>query len=292
VPINGTGTATYSNTKLGQIIVVKTSKGGTGNFTFTAAGSGMTPSPFPIVTTGAPNGSGNVTFPDLVPGTAGGSRSVNETLPLPAGWTFTGVGISSALGTSNFSAPSTTNMTATVLTLGAGDTVTITFENTAANTTRTQGFWQTHLALSDAVWFGGTIGGHTFSGLSGNATKTIGTHLIDDEGKLMGAFWSSVSQNSTKSKRTSLDQARMQLLQQLVAAILNNAAFGSSPSTMSIADAKAAFAGTDIGAIKAAMSAMASFNTGGDSGTFTPGVSANGKQAKDAANIPFWDVLP
>ena len=35
-------------------------------------------------------------------------------------------------------------------------------------------------------------------------------------GKLMGGFWSSVSTTSTGTKRSSLDQARMQLLQQLL----------------------------------------------------------------------------
>lgn len=43
--------------------------------------------------------------------------------------------------------------------------------------TRTMGFWKTHLKLSHAVWFSGTVGGHTFTGV---VDKTIGTKLIDE----------------------------------------------------------------------------------------------------------------
>jgi hypothetical protein len=84
----------------------------------------------------------------------------------------------------------------------------------------------------------------------------------------------------------------MQLLQQLLAAILNNAAFGSSPSgPISIQDAKDAFCGTDIDAIQAAMSAMGAFNESGDSGTFTPGISANPQLAKSIADLTYWNSL-
>jgi hypothetical protein len=123
--------------------------------------------------------------------------------------------------------------------------------------------------------------------------KTLCGRAIDDINKLLGGFWSNIAKTTDGTKRSSLDQARMQLLQQLLAAILNNAAFGSVPSgSISIADAKAAYCGTDETAIKNAQAAMAAFNTSGDNGTFTPGVSANGKQAKDDANLTFWDILP
>jgi hypothetical protein len=78
----------------------------------------------------------------------------------------------------------------------------------------------------------------------------------------------------------------------LLAAELNQSAFGSVPGTISFADAEAAYCGTDITAINNAASLLAAFNEGGDSGAFTPGASANGKVAKDLANLSFWDVLP
>ena len=59
---------------------------------------------------------------------------------------------------------------------------------------------------------------------------------------------------------------------------------------MSIANAISAYCGTDITAIRNAQAAMASFNTSGDSGLFTPGQSADAKHARAIAAIAFWDV--
>jgi hypothetical protein len=85
----------------------------------------------------------------------------------------------------------------------------------------------------------------------------------------------------------------MRLLQQLLAAILNNQLFGSVPSgSISIDDAKDAFCTGTLTEVKAAASAMAAFNESGDSGLFTPGASADPKAAKAIADIDFWDVLP
>jgi hypothetical protein len=289
-------TVTVNNTKLGKIIVVKNARGGNGTFYFSGVGDGL-PASFNILTLGSPNGTGSVMFENLLPGAAGGSRSITEVFGLlPPGWIFTGVGVTSALGTSTYLPllGSDTDPTAVVSNLGAGDTVTITYDNTAPLVTRTQGFWATHLHLTDAVWFGGTIGEHTFAGI---ADKTIGTHVIDSPCKLMAAFWSNMAKKSTGAKRSAADQARMQLLQQLVAAILNNEAFGSSPATgMSIGDAENWFANPNATAkqLRDAASAMAAFNESGDSGIFTPGISANGKLAKDTAApcLVFWDSLP
>ena len=109
----------------------------------------------------------------------------------------------------------------------------------------------------------------------------------------MGGFWSNIAKQTDGDKRSRLDQARMQLAQQLLAAILNNQLFGSSPSgSISIDAAKAAFCETDVDAIKAAASAMAAFNESGDSGTFTPGGSADAKHAREIADRVFWDDLP
>jgi len=287
-------TVTFTNTQRGTIVIVKNAKGGNGTFNYSATGLGL-PETFNITTTGTPNGTGSQTYANLVAGAAGGSRTITELLgSLPAGWIWTGVSVASSLGSSTVSGPSVVDPTAVVSILGAGDTVTITFENTAPLVTRTQGFWATHLKLADAVWFGGSIGGQPFAGLS-EADRTFGDHVIDSDAKLMAAFWANVAKTSLGVKRGQLDQARMQLLQQLIAAMLNNAAFGSSPTgSISIAQAKTAFLTGNLGEVKAAMSAMASFNEGGDSGIFTPGVAANAKDAKYAATqaSTFWDVLP
>jgi hypothetical protein len=184
-----------------------------------------------------------------------------------------------------------------------GDTVTCVFENTGQGVTRTQGFWATHSQLAYIAWFGGTAFGHTFPGVAGVAgigdQLLCGTPLpakknIDTLGKLMGGFWSDVSKKSTGAKRSALDQARMQLLQQLLAAELNASAFGSVPSGGSgqFAVWESAYYGTNQTAIQNALQGAASFNNSGDSSTFTPGTSADSKNARSVANYVFWDVLP
>lgn len=84
----------------------------------------------------------------------------------------------------------------------------------------------------------------------------------------------------------------MQLLQQLLAAELNASAFGAVPSSGSFAAWEAAYCGTNLNAIKTAQQQAASFNTAGHSGTFTPGTSADSKNARAIANRAFWDILP
>jgi hypothetical protein len=110
----------------------------------------------------------------------------------------------------------------------------------------------------------------------------------------MGGFWSDVSKLSTGGKRSALDQARMQLAQQLLAAELNTSAFGSAPAggVAAFTTWENAFCGTNQNAIKNAQQGAASFNSQGDSSLFTPGTSADSKYARSIANLVFWNVLP
>jgi hypothetical protein len=163
------------------------------------------------------------------------------------------------------------------------------------------------MLLNEAVWFGNIgspVGGHEFNGVV-NGTVVPGGVLctatpnftLDTEAKVLGGFWSGISSITTgkgkAAQRSDLNQAKMQLAQQLLAAILNNEAFGSSPSGgVSIPQAIAAFCGTDLAAVKLAAQKMAAFNESGDNGAFTPGTNAQGKQAKDAADLAYWDLLP
>ncbi|MFL5679457.1 MAG: hypothetical protein ACJ77B_02510, partial [Chloroflexota bacterium] len=230
-----------------------------------------------------------------------GTYSVKELVG--AGWTLTGIGGSTDPATP-FNCTTTGSggstgvgslATQTVsISLKNGDTVTCVFENTGQGTTRTQGFWSTHPLLASAAWFGGTTSGHTFPGVA--AMPGIGDRLlcgraIDTNGKLMGAFWSAIPKTSSGAKREAIDQARMQLLQQLVAAELNRSAFGTSPGVGSFAGWETALCGTNVTAIKTAAEQAGSFNEAGDAGAFTPGASADSKGAKALANIPFWDVI-
>jgi hypothetical protein len=120
---------------------------------------------------------------------------------------------------------------------------------------------------------------------------TICGRPVDTLGKLMGAFWSDVSKTKAGVKRSALDQARMQLLQQLLAAELNGSAFGSVPPG-GYAALESAYCGTNQNTIKNALQQAASFNSIGDSSGFTPGTSADSKNARLIADIGFWDTLP
>jgi hypothetical protein len=230
-----------------------------------------------------------------------GVYSVTELVPL--GWVLTGIGGSTdpstpynctvSGGGGSTGVGDLVTATATV-SLKNGDTVTCMFENTGRGATRTQGFWATHPQLASIAWFGGTAFGHTFPGVAsvgGIGDGNICTRPLDSLGKVTGSFWSDVSKTSTGGKRTALDQARMQLLQQLIAAELNASAFGSVPGGVTFATMESALCGTDQTAIKNAQQQAASFNTTGDSTTFTPGTSADSKNARAIANVPFWNII-
>jgi hypothetical protein len=285
-----------NNDQPGKIVIIKNAKPAQGSFAFTTTGSGYNG----FTLTGATANNGNVNTQTLNAGT----YTVKESTQL--GWILTGIGGSTdpntpyncvVTGSGGSTGVGDLNTQTATITLKIGDTVTCTFENTGQGVTRTQGFWATHPQLAQIAWFGGTAFGHTFPGVA--ATAGIGDTLIcgrpiDTLGKLMGGFWSDVSKTSTGAKRSQLDQARMQLLQQLLAAELNASAFGSVPSggTAMFAQWEAAYCGSNQTAIKNALQQAASFNSAGDSSTFTPGTSADSKTARAIANYKFWDVLP
>src|SRR5205085_2797830 len=171
---------------------------------------------------------------------------------------LTGVGNCTVTGTGPGTSTATPNqMTASVaINLKNGDIVTCTFENSKmAVVTRTQGFWGTHSPLTNIAWFGGTAFGHTFPGVAavlGDRSlcgRDLGPADLTGLGKVMGGFWSNIAKKSNGSKRLSLDKARMQLLQQLLAAELNYSAFNSQPSVGSFSAWEAAFCGTNESAI-------------------------------------------
>ena len=177
--------------------------------------------------------------------------------------------------------------------LHRGDAITCTFTNSGVGTTRTQGFWQTHWSLLQAVWndSGSTVGGIDYHGMSGR--RNIGTCTGQlTVAQAAGGFWASIPWTTDRKNRGPISKAKMTLLQQLLAAKLNHELFGSSPAgSISIDQAEAAFCGTDATAIKAAAAAMGAFNQAGDTGAFTPGASANPTEVKLHADIRYWDSV-
>jgi hypothetical protein len=155
------------------------------------------------------------------------------------------------------------------------------FDNTGLMATRTQGFWATHLDLAASTWADYLLanGGHFY---------LCPTQDVDSTAKLMGGFWSNIANKSTGGKRTDIDKARMQVAQQLLAAILNVQAFGANPGT-AISNALAVYCGNDKNAIKATIGPLGTFNSSGDTGVLTPGVAADPKGARSVADYLFWD---
>jgi hypothetical protein len=84
----------------------------------------------------------------------------------------------------------------------------------------------------------------------------------------------------------------MQLLQQLLAAKLNSAAFGTLPANGSVAAWESAYCGTDQNAIMTAQRQAEAFNVSGDNASFNPGGPADSKGARAIATLDWWDVLP
>jgi hypothetical protein len=291
VGIGGEATCTITNDdQPGRIVVRKVIKpvGAQTSFNFDANGTGYVDF---ALAGGQENGQ------DL----NAGSYSVQELVPL--GWVLTGIGGSSdpsnpynctVTGSGGSTGVGDLNTQTATVSLKNGDTVTCVFENTGQGVTRTQGFWATHSPLANIAWFGGTAFGHTFTGVagvSGIGDTSLCGRPIDTLGKLMGGFWSDISKTTDGKKRSALDQARAQLLQQLLAAELNASAFGSVPANGSFAAWEAALCGTNLSAISTAQGQAASFNSAGDSSTFTPGTSADSKNARAISDKAFWNTF-
>ena len=178
--------------------------------------------------------------------------------------------------------------------VGAGDTVTCVYTNTHVATRATQGFWSTHLnVMSNGQSLMNIISAIGLQ-LCGNPAR-----VVDMVPELMGGFWSRISRTAGPPKgtrRNPLDQARMQLIQQLLAAVLNNHVFGADDEGAITAGERSAYCGTNRrGAIIMAADALATFNESGGSAPFPDGFeqgSADPKTARSIADRPFWDMLP
>ena len=160
-------------------------------------------------------------------------------------------------------------------------------------TTRTIGFWQTHTDFTSYVFNLGTMQKYVGAGLHKGVITNI---LLPGQSQLFGGFYAPIAKKTTGSKRDQIDQARVQMLQQLLAAKLNCAAFGcSSTITTLISDADAAYAaGTNKGLINSLAGQLDTFNNSGDSGAIPSGLPATGKAtpktSQGYANLPFWDL--
>lgn len=215
------------------------------------------------------------------------SYTITETIP-NSFWEFGGV---SCVATGTEAPYDFTNATnGLTINLNLADDVTCTFRNNKLGPTRTLGFWQTHTTYTSSVFaanFAGgmQIGSAPHKGLITN-TSSAG------QSQLFGAFYSSIPKKSDgKTKRTPLDQTRMQLLQQLVAAKLNCAAFGCPASIQTlITQADTIYAGSDKSAILNKAGLLGNYNNSGDTIIIGSVGSATPKTSQELANKVFWDT--
>jgi hypothetical protein len=268
--------------RLGTIQILKVSQGGDGSFGFGLTGHPVIGADFTDATPfdgdqaviATISGSGAATRSNVL----AGSYTVTEAAT--AGFALANLVCTASPGSS--ATPDIPTATAN-LTIAGGGSVTCTYTNAqAAGPTRTLGFWATHLSYASSAWL--TIPAAARQQCT--VARTVGV------AELEGAFWSDIAKTSTGVRRSALDQARMQLVQQLEAAMLN-ATFGiSSSDQANIAGAAAAYCNPT--ATRAALtnwvSILTAFNQSGDTVPLpgNPG-PANSKEAQAAANKPFWD---
>jgi len=292
-----TVTCTFTNTKKGKITIVKDAQpndckdftfGGTlGSFVLDDDGDATECIIDPI------NRDQSKTFENLAINT---SYTVNETVPnfwnLMSPIVCTGIDASQITQVAN----------GITINLLPGNEVTCTFVNEKQSPTRTQGFWKTHTSFTSDIFTANFLlpSGMTLGLTSGHYVT------IDSTAKLFGAWYSDVNFETTivnkkQVKRDPIEKARILLAHQLITAKLNCAAFGGCPTSINsmIASADAAYAGTNIGAMNTAMSALDAFNNSGDTIIISPPLPWQGKATpKDSqslaqsgipSGIAFWD---
>ena len=173
------------------------------------------------------------------------------------------------------------------ISLQANEVVTCTFVN-SLRITRTIGFWQTHTAFAKSI----------FDGLGGNLE--IGSKDIDTTNRLFAGFYASIAKESNnKTKRSAIDQARMQMLQQWLGAQLNCQAFGCGVAVQNmLSQAALAWAGTDKNWILYWAGELDAYNNSGDLNAIpNPPGPAGSATPKDSQNLAkpaysYYDVLP
>ena len=153
--------------------------------------------------------------------------------------------------------------------------------------TRGQGFWKTHPDTTESI-LTDALGGAITIG-SGPAARVLG------QAELLGAYYASVSKTTAGEKRSGLDQSRLKLLQELVTAKLNCAAFGCLAGISALIDAaEEAYSSGSKGLLDSLTEGLNDYNESGGSLALpewlSPG-AATPNQSKQAADEGFWDVL-
>jgi len=166
--------------------------------------------------------------------------------------------------------------------------------------TRTLGFWQTHTSFTSYILankLGGVIliGDHVAHKAGTGPSFGLSNGTTPASSELFGAFYAPISKTTSGTKRTPTEQARIQLLQQLVAAKLNCAAFGCSVSTLNkISVADVAYATGNKNDILNSASILDAYNNSQDNLAIPPELAKPGSATPDLsklyANLTFWNT--
>ena len=185
-------TCTITNNDIPGIITIKkVTAGGVGTFDFTVDASGGGSVASRSITTVTPGVA--VAAPDVI-GLSVGDYVVAE-VP-KAGWILTASVCEDSPGHAVGTPTGPTPSPGWIVTVPLGGSITCTFENTLQLTTRTQGFWATHLQLASDTWadYLAANGGHFLLCPNKDVNSTP---------KLMGGFWSNSSSRPSSMSRHS-----------------------------------------------------------------------------------------
>jgi hypothetical protein len=120
-----------------------------------------------------------------------------------------------------------------------------------------------------------------YSPHKGNITNI----LEPSQSQLFGAFYSSIPNKTDATSRSVIDQARMQLLQQLVTTKLNCAAFGCPANIKSLINTSDwDYAYGTASEMIADSTMLDQYNNSGEKADATPGIS------REYADLSFWDA--
>ena len=182
----------------------------------------------------------------------------------------------------------TTGTNSATITLTPGVNVTCTYVNEKLSPTRTLGFWQTHTTYTTSIF---NTKGPFFIGQNVTVGATTHKGKLTAAGQVFGAFFAPIPKTTIGLKRSAVDQARVQLLQQLMAAKLNCQAFGCTASVQSmIATADSHYLNGTAAQIIADSALLDAYNNSGDTVTVGSAGSATPSASKTAANLAFWDT--
>ncbi|MDP2723342.1 MAG: hypothetical protein Q8O72_11340, partial [Bacteroidales bacterium] len=272
-------TCTFTNTKRGTITIVKDAQPNDCQdfaFTFTGKPDFSLDDNAGVADCTDTDRNQSQTFNNLP---ADNDYTAAETLP-NAFWEFGGATCVNTGGSTPYThtAAATNGIT---VTLDPGANVTCTFVNNKLGPTRTLGFWQTHTAYTTSQF-----AAHPFT-IGDNSTHKGPI----DISKVFGGFYAPISKTTSGSKRSAVDQARIQLLQQLLAAKLNCGTFGCSASIHTlITGADAAYVAGNKTAILNYASLLDAYNNSGDTIIIGNAGNATPKTSQGLADKAFWNA--